>query len=744
MSRSPPALADDLSERLGAAAATGGGARRHAASGPASRACRRGATRPDGRLRRPSVSVERRGRAARGARALPDVRGLIVGGHEQRTGPGASAGACRDGWASPTRHVHRPGRSRPQVAARLREADVLVLPNPASAISTAFTSPLKLFEYMAAGRPIVASDLPSIREVLRRRERAAGRRRATPAALAAGISRACWPIRRSRHGSRRAARGRRRGLHLGAARRAARGAVHEVLAADDFPTAARARPLPGLPRHAGSRGGWRRSLLPVHAGGTYRAPPNDYPRPAARGSSTPSRRSIWTRRCTPTRGTSACRRRCSARRSATTCCARSCAPTPAIASSISAAAAAARCCGTRLAAPSRRHRHQPVLRRGSAAASVDLLLGDLRRLPFADGTFTKAYSLDVLEHLSPEALRGMLAEAAPRARARRRAVRLHARAEERADRRRAALDQRARAAARAARADRHAAGAAAQVGSPEPARRHPASSSAVARGAGFRIERIRYYTPIVGGFVENILMRMAERAMAKRAARARSRRQAAAEDSRCAQPSAKRAPRPRQRIASEPADLRGRCARCRRDEARPAAVRPDHVGPFFALLVKRADPLSGPMRDPATAPSTRPCPARSADRCTSRRWPKGCGARPRGPRARDAGTGRFRPGPVTVDAMPPPLGRKQLRWARTGAVARLARTLQPDVDHRALLQLRRRRRSSLPARRAASAVLEVNAPVDRLPRLDEGAARSRAARRADAPLARAHLRRAPT
>ena len=44
-------------------------------------------------------------------------------------------------------------------------------------------------------------------------------------------------------------------------------------------------------------------------------------------------------------------------------------------------------------------------------ATVDLLLGDLRKLPFADGTFTKAFSLDVLEHLSPEALRGMLAEA---------------------------------------------------------------------------------------------------------------------------------------------------------------------------------------------------------------------------------------------------------------------------------------------------------------------------------------------
>ena len=46
-----------------------------------------------------------------------------------------------------------------------------------------------------------------------------------------------------------------------------------------------------------------------------------------------------------------------------------------------------------------------------ARRDVDLLIGDLRRLPFADGTFTKAFSLDVLEHLSPAARRGMLAEA---------------------------------------------------------------------------------------------------------------------------------------------------------------------------------------------------------------------------------------------------------------------------------------------------------------------------------------------
>jgi glycosyltransferase involved in cell wall biosynthesis len=41
-----------------------------------------------------------------------------------------------------------------------------VLPNHRHAIGTHFTSPLKVFEYLAAGCPVVASDLPSLREVL--------------------------------------------------------------------------------------------------------------------------------------------------------------------------------------------------------------------------------------------------------------------------------------------------------------------------------------------------------------------------------------------------------------------------------------------------------------------------------------------------------------------------------------------------------------------------------------------------
>lgn len=49
----------------------------------------------------------------------------------------------------------------------LAAADVLVLPNSGKTqISRSYTSPLKMFEYMASKRPIVASSLPSIREVL--------------------------------------------------------------------------------------------------------------------------------------------------------------------------------------------------------------------------------------------------------------------------------------------------------------------------------------------------------------------------------------------------------------------------------------------------------------------------------------------------------------------------------------------------------------------------------------------------
>jgi glycosyltransferase involved in cell wall biosynthesis len=59
---------------------------------------------------------------------------------------------------------HRPHSEIPYW---LRAADVLVLPNSGKDdISKYWTSPIKMFEYMASKKPIIASDLPSIREVL--------------------------------------------------------------------------------------------------------------------------------------------------------------------------------------------------------------------------------------------------------------------------------------------------------------------------------------------------------------------------------------------------------------------------------------------------------------------------------------------------------------------------------------------------------------------------------------------------
>lgn len=70
----------------------------------------------------------------------------------------------------------------------LRAADVLVLPNKKDGgISEFYTSPLKLFAYMAAQKPIVASDVASVREILNR-QNAMLVKPNDPVALAEGIN----------------------------------------------------------------------------------------------------------------------------------------------------------------------------------------------------------------------------------------------------------------------------------------------------------------------------------------------------------------------------------------------------------------------------------------------------------------------------------------------------------------------------------------------------------------------------
>ncbi len=53
-----------------------------------------------------------------------------------------------------------------QAARYMQAADALIMNYPNSAHYAHYMSPLKLFEYMASGTPIITSDLPSIREIL--------------------------------------------------------------------------------------------------------------------------------------------------------------------------------------------------------------------------------------------------------------------------------------------------------------------------------------------------------------------------------------------------------------------------------------------------------------------------------------------------------------------------------------------------------------------------------------------------
>lgn len=148
----------------------------------------------------------------------------------------------------------------------------------------------------------------------------------------------------------------------------------------------------------------------------------------------------------------------------------------------------------------------------------DLVLGDLRRLPFADGAFGKGYALDVFEHLSREALADVLAEIARVMRPGGRVfVYSHVRKNSWLAGGLKAVNALARQLERVGLVDLR------QERLRKSDHLNPLADipdlERVVGDAGFGIARIRYYTPLIGAFVENILMRMAERAMGRRAGR---------------------------------------------------------------------------------------------------------------------------------------------------------------------------------------------------------------------------------
>lgn len=100
-------------------------------------------------------------------RAIAQVEGVSLG---LVGGPDDMAEALRQEWLGmglPAERFLYAGQIAPEVVPQYLSAfDVCAMPHPYTAHYATATSPLKLFEYMASQRPIVASDLPGWADVV--------------------------------------------------------------------------------------------------------------------------------------------------------------------------------------------------------------------------------------------------------------------------------------------------------------------------------------------------------------------------------------------------------------------------------------------------------------------------------------------------------------------------------------------------------------------------------------------------
>jgi SAM-dependent methyltransferase len=240
-----------------------------------------------------------------------------------------------------------------------------------------------------------------------------------------------------------------------------------------------------------------------------------------------------------------------------------------------------------------------------AVARFDVLLGDLRRLPIHSGVFTKAWSLDVLEHVSPQAFRDVLSEAnrvlAPGGVL---FVYTHVRRNgplgwgvrmmnglahlcERVG----LIDLRQE---RLRKSDHL-----------NPIVDHDMLRREVA-SCGFEIARLTYYTPIIGAFVENVLARIVERRLVRRASRGASATSTNADETAVQRARRQAQARVRHRGATYYA-LRMISAVMMLDVWLFGRIR---SGPYFALFRKVGDPAL--RATDASTQETQPASAASA------------------------------------------------------------------------------------------------------------------------------------
>ena len=93
--------------------------------------------------------------------ALAETAHRFSGGSVVLVGPLLDGAALASLWQAPNVTI-APPVGRRAVAGLVRDADVCVLPHRRTSLTHAM-SPLKLYEYLAGGRPVAATDLPPVR-----------------------------------------------------------------------------------------------------------------------------------------------------------------------------------------------------------------------------------------------------------------------------------------------------------------------------------------------------------------------------------------------------------------------------------------------------------------------------------------------------------------------------------------------------------------------------------------------------
>ncbi|HEY8003558.1 MAG TPA: glycosyltransferase [Phenylobacterium sp.] len=98
--------------------------------------------------------------------AVRDITARIPEGSLIFVGPIANAAVARELAAIPTVSLHEPTLDRAAIAGLTRSVDVCIMPHRRTLLTESM-SPLKIYEYCAAGRPVAATDMSPVRGIHR-------------------------------------------------------------------------------------------------------------------------------------------------------------------------------------------------------------------------------------------------------------------------------------------------------------------------------------------------------------------------------------------------------------------------------------------------------------------------------------------------------------------------------------------------------------------------------------------------